>query len=685
MNVLKEKLLLETDKHLHSQLDTSISIKEIEKATKKLKNKKAPGFDRIRNEMLKTSLRFTKKSLSILFTLILNSGVFPTNWGDGTITAIYKSGDKNDPTNYRGICVNSCLGKLFCSILNNRLIEYSLNQRLLHRSQIGFMPNHRTSDHIFTLKTLIDKYVTHTPKGKLFSCFVDFRKAFDSIWHQGLLYKLLKYQIGGKFFDVISNMYSNSKCCVRGKTTRSDFFDYQKGVRQGCILSPILFNLYLNELPNTLSINALDPIVLPDGTDINCLLYADDLLLISHTAEGLQDCLNKLSQYCKNWFLDINHSKTKVVIFQKKTRKSTIEKYNFLVNNKQIEIVKDYTYLGVNFSSNGSFANHKEKLKEKTRRSIFATRRYLDFSKLPTKICNKIFDALFLPILTYSSEVWGAYDRNDNSTWEKDTIEKTHIYFCKLYLGVNKRSPNVATRNELGRLPLKLQISMNILKYWIHLEKLQKNSIANLCLGISNRLAEENKQCLVSKVNTLCDNNNINKTIINVDNPFCEMRKIQNSISTSLNVHQLNLINLNKKLKFYSMFKFDTKQSEFLNHIKNPLHKRTASKFRIGNHSLKIETGRFTIPKIPENMRTCPHCLTPVEDEIHFLLRCSLYNDLRITLLEKLENRYKVFERFSDTERIIFLFNNNDGYVSRLSAAFVHQAMEIREKNYQIN
>ena len=78
----------------------------------------------------------------------------------GVITAIYKSGDKFDPTNYRGNCVNSCLGKLFCSILNNRLI---------------------TADHIFSLKTLIDKYVIYTSKGKLFSCFVDFKKAFDSI------------------------------------------------------------------------------------------------------------------------------------------------------------------------------------------------------------------------------------------------------------------------------------------------------------------------------------------------------------------------------------------------------------------------------------------------------------------------------------------------------------------------
>ena len=154
-----------------------------------------------------------------------------------------------------------------------------------------------------------------------------------------------------------------------------------------------------------------------------------------------------------------------------------------MINNKRIEIVNDYTYLGVNFSSNGSFSRHKEKLQEKTRRSIFAFRRYFDPSKLSINVCNKRFDALFLSILTYSSEVWGACDKNENTAWEKDTIEKTHINFCKVFLGVNKRSPNAASRNELGRLPLKLQITQNIIKYWFHIEGFKKKQYCQSLFG----------------------------------------------------------------------------------------------------------------------------------------------------------------------------------------------------------
>ena len=127
----------------------------------------------------------------------------PDIWCQGLITPIYKSGDKNDPTNYRGICVSSCLGKLFCSILNQRLYSYLEENKILHNSQIGFLPENRTADHVFTLRTLLDKYV-HYHKEKVYACFVDFRKAFDSVWNAGLFYKLLSAGIGGQFYNLIT-------------------------------------------------------------------------------------------------------------------------------------------------------------------------------------------------------------------------------------------------------------------------------------------------------------------------------------------------------------------------------------------------------------------------------------------------------------------------------------------------
>ena len=219
-----------------------------------------------------------------------------------------------------------------------------------------------------------------------------------------------------------------------------------------------------------------------------------------------------------------------------------------MVSNENIEIVNNCTYLGVKFSANGSFTNHKENLTEKTKRSFFADRRYLDFLKLPIHIINKLFNTLFFPILTYCSEVWGIYDKSDYSRWDKDSIEKTHIHFCKMCLGLNKRSPNVASRNELGRLSLNLQITISIFKFWIHLENQPPNtraivgphygscpdSIAKLCLNISDKIAEENKSGLINKINLLCTHLNINKQSVNFQNPSTFLSKAGNNLSKHL-------------------------------------------------------------------------------------------------------------------------------------------------------
>ena len=169
-----------------------------------------------------------------------------------------------------------------------------------------------------------------------------------------------------------------------------------KGLDNGCMLSPMLFNLYFNEISFLLDRKDRDPIVLPNRSNLNCLLYADDLVLISHSAKGLEKALPILSEYCDKWLLSVNSKKTKVMIFQKKHRKSVLHKHCFGTNKHDIKIVDNYTYLGTNFSANGNFKNCKLNSKGKVRRPFFAVRRYLNFSKVPLDITNKLFNSLFV-------------------------------------------------------------------------------------------------------------------------------------------------------------------------------------------------------------------------------------------------------------------------------------------------
>ena len=154
--------------------------------------------------MLKNSQTYLLPSVFKLFNLILSAGVYPQNWKMGYIKPLYEGEGATDPGNYRRITVMPCLAKLFNSILNNRLQNYLDTNKIINPHQIGFQPNARTVDHMFLPRTLIEKYACN--KSKLFACFVDFEKAFDSVLLSALLLKLAKLDIKNPFYDIIRSI-----------------------------------------------------------------------------------------------------------------------------------------------------------------------------------------------------------------------------------------------------------------------------------------------------------------------------------------------------------------------------------------------------------------------------------------------------------------------------------------------
>ena len=231
-----------------SKLDYRITQKEIKYCISNLKHGKTVGMDRISAEMIKASTNQLLPVYEKLFNSIFRQGIYPNNWKESFIVPLFKSGSHKDPSNYRGIAINSALSKIFSMILTNRFESFAKENQLIDDTQIGFKKGCRTVDHMFILTTLIDKYVKKL-KSPLYVCFVDFRKAYDRVWRQALLYKLSRMDINGMFFNIINSMYGNNKMCVRvNKFHRSHFFTSNVGVRQGDAISPILFNLYVADL-----------------------------------------------------------------------------------------------------------------------------------------------------------------------------------------------------------------------------------------------------------------------------------------------------------------------------------------------------------------------------------------------------------------------------------------------------
>ena len=214
--------------------------------------------------------------------------------------------------------------------------------------------------------------------------------------------------------------------------------------------------------------------------------------------------------------------------------------------------------------------------------------RYLDFSKLPIDISNKLFNSLLLPILLYGSDVWRCYDKDDLNTWEKDVVEKTHIFLCKYTLGVNKRCPNAAARNDLGRPPLKSLTEISCINFWLHLNNLPSKNIAKQCLQLSKEMAEKNQLGLMQKIKFLYNKSNLTLQTLNNTNEKAFTSHIKQYLRRALADHQLTLLKTNRKLTFYSSFKNDTKKATFLDMIKNPQHRIAITKLRLGNHHLHI-------------------------------------------------------------------------------------------------
>ena len=257
------------------------------------------------------------------------------------ITPIHKSGLVDDPDNYRGICVSYSLTKLFTSMISTRLQKKVDEEGLISKNQIGFRKRYRTADHLLTLQALVKKYVTTGGGGgyKLYSCFVDLKKAYDSIGHIRLFNHLRRLGLSGKLLDLVEDFYENTKCAIKVNGKITSFFKYGKGVRQGCPLSCLLINLYVNNTIHILNRASDSPIHLSENDPTNALVYADDLIVLAKSQGELQEKIDKLSSFLQEKRLFINEAKVKCMVFNRGNR---LCKINLFINGIAIDNVKTF-------------------------------------------------------------------------------------------------------------------------------------------------------------------------------------------------------------------------------------------------------------------------------------------------------------------------------------------------------
>ena len=583
---------------------------------------------------LKNSPTLFIRCVTKLFNLVLDSGIIPADWTIGIIRPLFKGkGSTDNPDNYRGITLLSCLGKLFTAVINHRLTLYIESQGSIGDEQAGFRSGHSTLDHIYVLKSIIEFYSFHHKR--LYCAFIDYKKAFDLVNRTMLWSKLISHGINGKILRVIYNLYDSAKSCVQEGPDISGLFPCNTGVRQGENLSPLLFALYLNDFELSISKkfkgldllsreikNALNDDDVEYFVRIFCLLYADDTVVLAESPPELQAALDAVYGYCQEWKLSVNTTKTKVMIFSRGRVKKA---QTFLFGKEPLETVQEYTYLGTIFSSNGSMKAAVLKQVMQANRALFKVCSMISALNLPIDICCQLFDNMVVPVLLYGCEIWGSS--------HAQYIENFHKKFMKYLLRISKFSANCMAYGELGRMPLQVLIQKRVIGFWMRLKGGSRHKLSYIMMQLQLKKFQnsEFKSQWLSNVKSILDNAGLgnywsddscdtNEVLMMLELCLADIAKQTWSESVHTNSLCLN----------YRMFKSSHHFEPYLI-LLGSKDRTIITRFCCGNHNLPITESRR---EHNASLTLCTLCKNKKPgDEFHYVLECSAFQIQRAALL----------------------------------------------------
>jgi exonuclease III len=335
-----------------------ITYDELKKAINSLNNKTSVDMDNISNMMLKKSPIIIKELLVKLFNLMIRDQVLPDQYKLAIVTMIPKAGQSNNPNNYRPISVTSAIMRLFEKVLLNRVWDHLKKNKIILDAQSGFRSHRQTKDNLmYVCQKTLEKFNYNK---KTCAIFYDIASAFDKVWHEGLIYKIDKYKFPSYLTRILDN-YLNDRCFkVRINDQVTNNLDIKCGVPQGGVLSPILFSIYINDLP------------INKNNDETSLLFADDLVemfIVDRVDEETSNYINKhlkdLETWLNKWRLKMAPHKCAYLIFSKNKKSGykenlELELYGTKINKATENNVK---FLGIRFDKHFSFKNQIEHLK----------------------------------------------------------------------------------------------------------------------------------------------------------------------------------------------------------------------------------------------------------------------------------------------------------------------------------
>ena len=392
---------------IETQTDgTSIETIEItqeivKKHLDKLNISKAGGPDGIHARILQECSEYLSVALEIIYNKSLESGNLPKQWKEANVKPLYKKGKKQLTQNYRPVSLTSVCCKVLEKIIRNNIVKHLESLGVITNDQHGFREGRSCNTQLLEIMEI---WTSLIDKGIPWDCaYLDFAKAFDSVPHQRLIKKIESYGIKGQLLKWVTSFLTNRQQRVIVGNKHSNWANVKSGIPQGSVLGPILFIIYINDLPNEIKSYSK---MFADDTKIFKALYS------IQDSTTLQDDLIKLAEWSNIWQLPFNESKCKIIHYGKKNPNQSYQ-----MNGHLLETVHEEKDLGVTFDSELKFSTHIRNIVSKANSRVGIIKR--TFDTLDTENFKLLYKSLVRPILEYCSNIWHPILIRDMSEIEK--------------------------------------------------------------------------------------------------------------------------------------------------------------------------------------------------------------------------------------------------------------------------
>ena len=436
-----ERNITATDEILYENTEPEVLTTEIRHAIKRMKQNKAAGLDKLPAEAIQAGGETSVEIMKNIIDNVWNTGEWPDDWVVSEMITIPKVEGTQECSKHRTLSLISHASKILLEIIRSR-ISYYINPNIADE-QFGFMPGKGTTDAILTLRNIIQKSVKKKEQeGKLYLVFIDYSKAFDSIYHDMLWNTLKEFGVPQHLIWLISKLYEKARGIVRVLDDHTDSFPFQKGARQGCLISTLLFLVVGEKIMRDVEIKMKEIYerigITIGGNEIWNERYADDTTLIAEEKEVIEKMLNLVKEISLKYGLKINAAKTKAMLLN-----DTCE---LKIDGATIDNVESFNYLGSAVDMTGSSKKAIEIRIAMAKRTTSQLTNTWKSSDISLTLKKSLIKSLIWSVATYGSESWTIKKE------EEKKVAALEMWIWRKVLGIRwtEMKTNEWVRNKIG-------------------------------------------------------------------------------------------------------------------------------------------------------------------------------------------------------------------------------------------